>query len=186
MNLVLSLSAIPQASCGTSNLRRPWWNEECRLARETQNKAWGVLCRYPTAQNLIAFKRAKAMGKRIRKEAKTNSWRSFKSSINSYTDTAEVWNRIRKLKGHKTNNLPLVTRLSTRQTHLQNTLNTYQVRHTTRAHLCSMKSPLNTNPYGAASHRRALTTPYPRSRSFMLPWPHVKIQHLAQTKSHTK
>lgn len=43
-------SAIPQASCGTSNLRRPWWNDECRLAQQTQNKAWDVLCRYPTAQ----------------------------------------------------------------------------------------------------------------------------------------
>ncbi|XP_077559480.1 uncharacterized protein LOC144174578 [Haemaphysalis longicornis] len=82
-------SSIPQTSGTPQNPRRPWWNEECRNACKEQNKAWGNLRRYPTLHNLIAFKHAKAVGMRIRREAKTNSWRAF-------------------FKGHKTT-LPLVS-----------------------------------------------------------------------------
>lgn len=62
---------------------------------------------YPTADNLVAFKHAKAMGKRVRLQAKNNSWRSFVTSIN-FTDTRKEWNRIRKLNGQMTYNLSLV------------------------------------------------------------------------------
>ena len=55
------------------------------------------------------FKRAKAFGKRVRREAKRDSWRTFITSINSYTDTRKVWTRIRKLKGQQTHSLPLVS-----------------------------------------------------------------------------
>lgn len=101
--------SIPLASSASCNPRRPWWNEDCRRARQAQNKAWGVLRRYPTSDNLISFKRAKAFGKRVRREAKRDSWRTFLTSINSYTDTHKVWTRIRKLKGQQTHSLPLVS-----------------------------------------------------------------------------
>ena len=101
--------SMPRASGATRNPRRPWWNDDCRRAREAQNKAWGILRRYPTSENLISFKRAKALGKRVRREAKRESWRCFLTSINSYTDTHKVWTRIRKLKGQQTHSLPLVS-----------------------------------------------------------------------------
>lgn len=102
-------SSIPQTSGRNNNKRRPWWNEACKLARKEQNKAWAALRRYPTTENLIAFKRAKAKGRRIRREAKTDSWKTFLSSINSYTDTYKVWKRISALQGRNTNTLPLVS-----------------------------------------------------------------------------
>lgn len=101
-------SAIPQTS-GRNNKPRPWWNEECKVARKQQNKAWAALRRYPTTENLVAFKRAKAKGRRIRREAKTNSWKTFLSSINSYTDTKKVWKRISALQGRQTSTIPLVS-----------------------------------------------------------------------------
>lgn len=101
--------SMPRASGATRNPRRPWWNDDCRRAREAQNKAWGILRRYPTSDNLICFKRAKALGKLVRREAKRESWRAFLISINSYTDAHKVWTRIRKLKGQQTHSLPLVS-----------------------------------------------------------------------------
>lgn len=99
--------SIPETTPKTLPRPRPWWNEECKRARSEQNKAWALLRRYPTADNLLKFKRAKAKGKRTRRLAKNESWTRFISSINSYTDSRKVWTRIKKLKGYKTNLLPL-------------------------------------------------------------------------------
>lgn len=102
-------SSIPRVPVNTKNRPRPWWNEECRNARKEQNKAWGTFRRYPTSDNLIAFKRAKAKGRRVRRTAKTESWRRFLTSINSFTDTHKVWKRISALQGRNTNTLPLLS-----------------------------------------------------------------------------
>lgn len=45
----------------------------------------------------------------MRREAKLESWRSFLTSINSYTDAHKVWTPIRNLKGQKTHTLDLVS-----------------------------------------------------------------------------
>lgn len=60
-------------------------------------------------RNLIAFKRAKAKGRHIRRAAKTDSWKTFLPSINSYADTHKVWKRISAIQGRNTNTLPLVS-----------------------------------------------------------------------------
>lgn len=44
----------------------------------------------PTSDNLISLKQAKAWGKRVRREAKRESWRAFLRSINSRTDIQKV------------------------------------------------------------------------------------------------
>lgn len=101
--------SIPQTTSRTQNKRRPWWNTQCKNARDQQNKAWSKFRRYPTFENLVDFKRAKANGRRIRRESKRESWRSFLSSINSYTDTHKVYNRLRTLQGHSTHPVPFVS-----------------------------------------------------------------------------
>lgn len=37
---------------------KPWWNDECREAKKTQNKFWGILRRYPTALNVLFLSRS--------------------------------------------------------------------------------------------------------------------------------
>lgn len=102
-------SSIPQTSGRNNNKRRPWWKDTCKIARKQQNRAGAVLRRYPTTENLLAFKRSKTNGCRIKLEAKTDSWKTFLASINSYTDTQEVWKRISALQERNTNTLPLVS-----------------------------------------------------------------------------
>lgn len=104
-----ALKSIPQTSSSRVAKPKPWWNDDCRQARKEQNKAWGVLRRCPTTENLVLFKRAKANGRRIRRIAKKESWNRFVSSITSYTDTRKVWRRIKALRGSNTLTYPLVS-----------------------------------------------------------------------------
>lgn len=99
--------SIPQSSSRRIN-PRPWWNSECEDAKKKQNKAWNVFSRYPTAENLVAFKRCKVNGRRIRRITKRMSWTNYLSSINSYTDAKKVYDRVRKLTGNTFSPLPLV------------------------------------------------------------------------------
>ncbi|GFU10515.1 putative RNA-directed DNA polymerase from transposon X-element, partial [Trichonephila clavipes] len=60
----------------TSNspqLCKPWWNASFPAKKGTR-RAWGIFRRYPTSDNLIAFKRAKALARRIRRQCQRESW----------------------------------------------------------------------------------------------------------------
>ncbi|GFU00306.1 putative RNA-directed DNA polymerase from transposon X-element [Trichonephila clavipes] len=67
-------AAIPNKSNLTRKLGKPWWNSSCQQAKKEQRKAWGIFRRYPTTENLIAFKRAKALACRIRCQCQRESW----------------------------------------------------------------------------------------------------------------
>lgn len=99
---------IPQSNGHSCKRRVPWWNDDCKQARRKQNKAWGILRKYPTAENLVQFKQIKSQGRRIRRQARRASWQKFLSGINSYTQEAKVWNNLRRLNGQPSQPLPLV------------------------------------------------------------------------------
>ncbi|GFW86100.1 putative RNA-directed DNA polymerase from transposon X-element [Trichonephila clavipes] len=67
-------AAIPKTSNFSRKLCKPWWNSACQQAKK-RNKggAWGIFRRYPTTDNLIAFKRAKALARRIRRQCQRES-----------------------------------------------------------------------------------------------------------------
>ncbi|GFQ68138.1 RNase H domain-containing protein [Trichonephila clavata] len=58
-------NAIPQPSTRLLCFPKPWWNEECQMARKDQNKAWNRFQRYPTPDNMIAFNKARARARKI-------------------------------------------------------------------------------------------------------------------------
>ncbi|GFX45993.1 probable RNA-directed DNA polymerase from transposon X-element [Trichonephila clavipes] len=66
-------AAIPKTSNSPRKLCKPWWNASCQKAKKEQRRAWGIFRRYPTTDNLIAFKRAKALARRIRRQSNTSS-----------------------------------------------------------------------------------------------------------------
>ncbi|GBN36259.1 hypothetical protein AVEN_233547-1 [Araneus ventricosus] len=57
------------------------------------------LCRYPTTENLIAFKRARANARRIRRRSQRESWIRFLSSITSNTSSADLWTKVKAASG---------------------------------------------------------------------------------------
>ncbi|GFS51091.1 RNA-directed DNA polymerase from mobile element jockey [Trichonephila inaurata madagascariensis] len=52
---------------------KPWWNEECQMAKKDQNKAWNRFRRYPTPDNMIAFNKARAPARKIHRQRKRES-----------------------------------------------------------------------------------------------------------------
>ncbi|GFU13072.1 probable RNA-directed DNA polymerase from transposon X-element [Trichonephila clavipes] len=65
-------AAIPKTST-PRKLCKPWWNASCQQAKKEQRRPWGIFRRYPTTY-LIAFKRAKALAGRIRRQCQRESW----------------------------------------------------------------------------------------------------------------
>ncbi|GFS91163.1 putative RNA-directed DNA polymerase from transposon X-element [Trichonephila clavipes] len=51
---------------------KPWWNADCPTAYKNQRKLWGIFRSYPTTENLLAFKKAKANARRVRRQSQRN------------------------------------------------------------------------------------------------------------------
>ncbi|GFX46060.1 putative RNA-directed DNA polymerase from transposon X-element [Trichonephila clavipes] len=56
--------SIPKSSGHSFKHYKPWWNADCQTAYKNQRKLWGIFRRYPTTENLLAFKKAKANARR--------------------------------------------------------------------------------------------------------------------------
>ncbi|GFT08236.1 putative RNA-directed DNA polymerase from transposon X-element [Trichonephila clavipes] len=92
-------NAIPQPSSRLPRFPKPWWNEECQMAKKDQNKAWNRFRRYPTPDNMIAFNKARARARKIHRQCKRELWIKYVNNITYSTSSKEVWNKIRKLSG---------------------------------------------------------------------------------------
>ncbi|GFV71170.1 putative RNA-directed DNA polymerase from transposon X-element [Trichonephila clavipes] len=92
-------AAIPKTSNSTRKLCKPWWNSSCQQAKKEQRRAWGIFRRYPTTENLIAFKRAKALARRIRRQCQRESWIKYVSSITSSTSSQQLWRKVKAANG---------------------------------------------------------------------------------------
>lgn len=91
--------AIPQTSGIVRRNGKTWNTKECREAKKKQNKAWGIFRRYPTQENLIKYKKARAKARNIRRDAEKRSWQGYVSSINSSVTAKKMWEQVRKLDG---------------------------------------------------------------------------------------
>ncbi|GFT76738.1 putative RNA-directed DNA polymerase from transposon X-element [Trichonephila clavipes] len=91
-------AAIPKTSNYPRKLCKPWWNASCQQAKKEQ-RAWVIFRRYPTTDNLIAFKRAKALARRIRRQCQRESWIKYVSSITSSTTSQQLWRKIKAANG---------------------------------------------------------------------------------------
>ncbi|GFW75924.1 probable RNA-directed DNA polymerase from transposon X-element [Trichonephila clavipes] len=68
--------SIPKSSSHSFKHYKPWWNADCQTAYKNQRKLWGIFRRYPTTENLLAFKRQKQMLAEVWKEhCFPSSWR---------------------------------------------------------------------------------------------------------------
>ncbi|GBN04963.1 putative RNA-directed DNA polymerase from transposon X-element [Araneus ventricosus] len=92
-------TTIPKCSPRLRKFRRPWWNEACRDSRREEKKRWNIFRRYPTTENHVAFKRAKALARRIRRRSQRESWINFVSSITSSTSSKQLWKKVKAANG---------------------------------------------------------------------------------------
>ncbi|GBN98287.1 hypothetical protein AVEN_7562-1 [Araneus ventricosus] len=69
-----SEESIPETSGKIKKLSKLWCNERCFEANKVQKKAWNRFRRYPTTINFIAFKHAKAVARRVRRQSQRESF----------------------------------------------------------------------------------------------------------------
>lgn len=91
--------AIPKSSEKIAKRTVPWWNDDVHNAIQYKRRLLKIFKRLPTSDNLINYNKAKATARRIVLDAKTNSWRSFVSTINDETPSKIVFNKIAKISG---------------------------------------------------------------------------------------
>ena len=56
---------IPKSSPIYSSRCKPWFDEECKQAINNRNRAYRLLCHYPTPENLIDFRKYQAQTRRL-------------------------------------------------------------------------------------------------------------------------
>lgn len=80
----------------------PWWNKDCEKAIKNSKIAFRKLKKHNTEENRLTYKRLETHTKYIVKKSKKESWQNFCSTINSQTTTSELWQKIKRMKGHRT------------------------------------------------------------------------------------
>ncbi|GFT62674.1 probable RNA-directed DNA polymerase from transposon X-element [Trichonephila clavipes] len=85
--------SIPKVSSHSFQRYKTWWNTDCQTAYKNQRKLWGIFRRYPTTENLLAFKKAKANARRVRRQIQRQSWIRYVSSLTSSTSSKHLWKK---------------------------------------------------------------------------------------------
>ncbi|GBM78940.1 hypothetical protein AVEN_123664-1, partial [Araneus ventricosus] len=83
--------SIPKTSGKFPKQWRPWWDEKYAEACKKLNKAWNYFRRYPTTDYYVAFKEAKAVARRIKRQNKRNTFQNYVSSIQNNTKSKVMW-----------------------------------------------------------------------------------------------
>ncbi|GFW51840.1 putative RNA-directed DNA polymerase from transposon X-element [Trichonephila clavipes] len=91
--------SIPKSSNHSFQHYKPWWNADCQTAYKNQRKLWGIFHRYPTTENLLAFKKAKANARRVRRRSQRQSWIRYVSSLTSSTSSKQLWKKVKAANG---------------------------------------------------------------------------------------
>ncbi|GBL87509.1 hypothetical protein AVEN_165130-1 [Araneus ventricosus] len=92
--------SIPKSANTFKKQRKVWWNSDCREAKKKQRKAWTRFCRSPTTANLICYKQAKTISRRIQRQSKRESWGKYISNIKSTISSKKLWERVEKNLWH--------------------------------------------------------------------------------------
>ena len=90
---------IPHADTHTLSTHNPWWNTDCKKAKQNKNRARRKYIGTKDPCDLIEFKRLKAIARKVYHEAQRESWKTYVSNINSETSIKQIWNRVNKLRG---------------------------------------------------------------------------------------
>ena len=89
----------------------PWWTQECGVAVRNRNRAYKILEKCPTIDNVYEYKRLRAVARRVIKNAKKESWRRYCSSIKPDTPVGQLWSAVHRMSGvYRQNGIPVLIR----------------------------------------------------------------------------
>ena len=95
--------AIPKTSGKSRPCSVPWWNKELENIINDKKKAFYKFRKNPNDENLINFKKARALARQTIKLAKKSSWATYVSSISSTTSSSSVWKKVHSISGKRSN-----------------------------------------------------------------------------------
>ncbi|KAL4092398.1 hypothetical protein QTP88_026901 [Uroleucon formosanum] len=95
--------AIGKTSNSFKNNRVPWWNDEIRDSIKQKNKALKTFQISKNISDLIKLKQLRAKTRYLVKRSKTDSWKTFSSSLGPKADPSLIWRRVRSLRSHSKN-----------------------------------------------------------------------------------
>ena len=90
--------SIPQTKGTFARRPVPWWNEQCAVANVERKSALWRYQRSKLVLSKIAYNRARAKTRFVKRNAKRTSWQEYISSINSNTFPAKYGNASTKLE----------------------------------------------------------------------------------------
>ena len=99
-------NSIPISKGKCNRIPVPWWNAACQEATAQKKRDERAMKRNPTTANKIAYKRSRALSRKILNQARRESWMNYVSSININTSMNKIWKRIKKMKGKFSRNPP--------------------------------------------------------------------------------
>ena len=89
--------AIPPSKPHSTFNPTPWWNKSCSIAIKRRNTAKRKYRKTADPNDLIEYKKLKAVAQKTIRKAKTTHWNKFCTNINQYTPTSKVWNKIKTM-----------------------------------------------------------------------------------------
>lgn len=96
----------------------PWWNEELAKAIKDKKRTFNKFKKHPTIENMIEFKRCRAVASLKQVQSQKQSWHDYVSSITPSTPQSEIWQRIRCIIGKRFQPIsPIITVNDTDITH---------------------------------------------------------------------
>lgn len=79
----------------------PWWNDKIQIQINERKRAYLKHLKYKTIDNLIDFKKKRAIVKLTIKKYKDLSWNTFLDQMNGPVNSSQMWNHMKKLKGNR-------------------------------------------------------------------------------------
>ena len=102
-------NTIPRVQTNSKIPHSPFWNDECEEAKRNKQRLLRRWQRTRLLCDRIDYKRAHAIEKRKINEARRTSWKTYVSSLNSFSTSSKVWNKVKKIAGkYRSKTIPTI------------------------------------------------------------------------------
>lgn len=102
-SVLLSIAdrTIPKTTIKAQTARKPWFNDDCKVAIANRKKSIKQFIRHPSQTSLDNLRISRAKARRTIRQSKRDSWRMFVSRLTTRTPTKKVWNMIQRISGKR-------------------------------------------------------------------------------------
>ena len=101
--------SMPKTNPDHKKTPTSWWNDECNKAILDKKNGLKTLRKTRLPEDLIKYKRACAIARKIINKEKRKDWEQLCNEMNPQTNTKKVWNKIKRIEKTRTkNNIPVL------------------------------------------------------------------------------